>query len=301
MLQAKIESIMDKVEERAILAIRPYPPVDLPDVRSQLGGLPMLSAETDWPRASDGTPLHFLARIDCSELPEPRQALPSTGVLQFLARIDEEMVWDGKPFDHARVLYSASPSGRTVSPPAVLQPILGDFHRYDREMRLPDEPRTQIYPQWPLTFKSIRSWPMRPPLDPSSGVTLNAYLEAVERARAAEIVRMTGRPTNPLLQAEWGEYNFNREGKNTVILPQKGPQAAEFPQAWILAERIARAMACLANQEIDKLNEALERGKSARAEGNPEQLLADFRALAEQAVSWVRRAQSAGLAGGGVA
>ena len=228
MLQAKIESIMDKVEERAILAIRPYPPVDLPDACSQLGGLPMLSAETDWPRASDGTPLHFLARIDCSELPEPRQALPSTGVLQFFARIDEEMVWDGKPFDHARVLYSASPSGHMVSPPADLQPILGDFHPYDRDMRLPDEPRTQIYPQWPLMFKSIRSWPMRPPLDPSGGVTLNAYLEAVERARAAEIVRTTGRPTNPLLQAEWGEYHFNREGKNTVVLPTRGPRHPNF-------------------------------------------------------------------------
>jgi Domain of unknown function (DUF1963) len=61
MLQARIESVMERLEERAILAMRPYPPVDLPEICSQLGGLPILPSDTDWPRASDGIPLHFLA------------------------------------------------------------------------------------------------------------------------------------------------------------------------------------------------------------------------------------------------
>jgi hypothetical protein len=162
-------------------------------------------------------------------------------------------------------------------------------------MRLPDEPRTQIYPQWPLMFKSIPLVAYATPLDPSGGVTLNAYLEAVERARAAEIVRARRSANQSPAPSRMGRVSFQSRGQEHGGPAHKGAQASEFPQAWILAERIARAIASLANQEIDKLNEALERGKSARAEGNPEQLLADFRALAEQAVSWVRRAQSAGL------
>jgi hypothetical protein len=213
MLQARIEATMAQVEQPAILAMRPYPPVDLPDTCSQLGGLPILPSEASWPRATDGTPLHFLARIDCFELPQTRGPLPEYGVLQFFARIDEEMVWDGPAAGYARVLYTQRDAGQATQLPADLPPIMGGWHDYDREMRLPHEPHTQIYPHWPLTFRSIRSWPRLPPIDltlasarsgrftiAGEGVPLDAYLEAVERARAAEIVRTTGRPTNPLRQ-----------------------------------------------------------------------------------------------------
>jgi len=308
MLEAQIELIMKKVEAPAVLAMRPYPPVDLPETWSQLGGLPILPAETDWPRASDGTPLHFLARIDCSELPEPRVALPDSGILQFFARLDEEMIWEGQAFDYSRVLYSAARAGRAVPPPADLPPLHGGEHSYDREMRLPDEPQTRIYPSWPLTFKNIRTWPMEPSIDPRSGVTLEAYGEAADRASAAEIVRTTGRPTNPLLQARWGEHEFNREGKKIVVLPQtvmlpEKPQAAllsgrkfqpaEFPQAWIMVERIARAMACLAREQIGRLRETLQAGKTEDLD--PEKLFTDLEHVTRQSLSWVGRAQSAGL------
>jgi len=310
MLEAQIELIMKKVEAPAVLAMRPYPPVDLPETWSQLGGLPILPAETDWPRASDGTPLHFLARIDCSELPEPRGALPDSGILQFFARLDEEMIWEGQAFDYSRVLHSATRAGRAVSPPADLPPIQGGQYSYDRGMRLPDEPQTRIYPSWPLTFKNIRTWPTEPSIDPRSGVTLAAYWEAADRASAAEIVRTTGRPTNPLMQARWGEYEFNREGKRIVVLPQaarvpeKPPaallsdrkfQTAEFPQAWIMVERIARAMACLAGERIGRLRKTLQAGKKPTEDLDPEKLLTDLEHVTRQSLSWVGRAQSAGL------
>jgi uncharacterized protein DUF1963 len=295
MLQEKIESIMEQIEVRAILAMRPYPPVDLPLVCSQLGGLPLLQEAGDWPRASDGTPLHFLARIDCSELVEPRWRLPDSGILQFFARIDEEMDWADPSSNYSRVLYTPANQGREFPPPTDLPPIEGGYHDYDRDMRLTDEPHSRVYPQWPLTFRSIRSWPMSPDIDPSGGVPMPAYRDAVERARSAEIVRTTGRPTNPMRQAEWGEYFINREGKRTVRLPGDTAQSAVFPQAWVIVDRVSRALACLARQKITSLNKARQRGQELSSGANPEQLTSEIEAIEQQSLSWVERAKSAGL------
>jgi hypothetical protein len=305
MLQAKVEALMDRLETPAILALRPYPPVGLPEVNSQLGGLPLLPSEADWPRASDGTPLHFLARIDCAELPHKRGPLPDHGILQFFARIDEEMIWDD-PATDTRVLFTQGDAGRPAPPPADLMPIgeVDDNHDYDREMRLPDEPHTRIYPHWPLTFRSIRSWPQMLPAEmartnPNSGqitigdgsVTYEAYLEAVEWARAAEIVRTTGRPTNPLRSAEWGEITYRRDGKRVIRLPERRSSSdPEFPQAWIIAERIARAMAGAAKRCLKGLPHWKPWGGV-----DPERLRIDIEQAAGQAQAWVRRAQQAGL------
>ncbi|WP_026792822.1 DUF1963 domain-containing protein [Pleomorphomonas oryzae] len=37
--------------------------------RSWLGGLPMMPENVAWPRAANGSPLHFIAEIDCADLP----------------------------------------------------------------------------------------------------------------------------------------------------------------------------------------------------------------------------------------
>jgi hypothetical protein len=298
MQQAQIDSIMKQVETPAILALRPYPPVDLPETLSQLGGLPILPAETDWPRASDGTPLHFLARIDCSDLPEPRAPLPDSGILQFFARIDDEMDWITQTSDVCRVLYAATHAGREVSPPADLPPIMGGYHDYDREMRLPDEPLTRIYPRWPLMFRTIRSWPTQPDGVVSiNEATRTAYREAVARARAAEIVRTTGWPTLPYLRPQWGESAFNIEGKRRVLLPaaHEPGGSAGFPHAWIIAERVARSIACLASTEAARVRERLNAGQKARDGLDAEKFLTDLEQMNRQALSWVHRARLAGL------
>jgi hypothetical protein len=136
---------------------------------------------------------------------------------------------------------------------------------------------------------------MYPPTGETSGETFKAYCEAVERARAAEIVRTTGRPTNPLLRPEWGEWTFNHEGKRIVTIPHKDLRIGEFPQATIIAERIARAMARLASEDVDRLRKALESGQKPSSGTDLERLLPDLDRVIHQSLSWVRRAQSSGL------
>jgi uncharacterized protein YwqG len=77
-----------KYRAPAISLYRPYPPVELPHARSQPGGLPNLPA-TEWPYGrnhdnGNAVPLHFLAQIDCAELPRVDARLPTEGMLSSL-------------------------------------------------------------------------------------------------------------------------------------------------------------------------------------------------------------------------
>lgn len=189
------------------MALRPYPPLRLDNIKSQLGGLPLLPGQESWPRAIDGKPLHFLARIDCSELPKTRSSLPVRGVLQFFARVDESMEYHGGVSSFARVLYKESNNCSELSPPADLEPILPGMYSDEIYTRLPHEPRSRTYPRWPLAFVGIRSWEQNPYIGKETKelkVAYDGYGEAVDWARAAEVVRTTGRPLNPRKWPVWG-------------------------------------------------------------------------------------------------
>src|SRR5262249_2853470 len=85
---------------------------------SKLGGVPTLPEGVDWPRQRQtGTPLHFLAQIDLSQLPPTPlegapsvQTLPKSGQLFFFADMVEEMLWgeNGGPFATTRVIHADS-------------------------------------------------------------------------------------------------------------------------------------------------------------------------------------------------
>ena len=52
-------------------------------------------------------PMHFLAQIDCAELPRVDPDMPSQGMLFFFAMNDEEQIWDtDEPQQRVRVLYA---------------------------------------------------------------------------------------------------------------------------------------------------------------------------------------------------
>ncbi len=167
MSRATAGSEFDRVFRRdrrdAVLLHRPYPPHAGPPTNSRLGGLPALPAHLDWPRASDGTPLHFFAQVDCGEIGFPTP-LPDRGVLFFFGRDDDEHIWnDGGPAsDDCRVLYALDATDETPrrEAPADLPQVGGSYprsvwpgfaHEGGRGPNLRDE--------WPVLPLRIPSWP----------------------------------------------------------------------------------------------------------------------------------------------
>ena len=247
MTKTEVETYLESLKTPAILPFRPYPPIDLPQTNSWLGGLPFLDDNTEWPRASDGVPLHFLARIDCAELPEERGDLPNEGVLQFFARIDEEMVWEGDSAEFARVLFHKKSTGGPTPPPDDLPPLEGGWHAFDREMRLPDEPFRRVYPKWPLEFHTIWTWPSEDP-DLSSSIERSDYIDAIQSALLSEIRKHTPDPL------DWGlflRWRWNPQA-NAHAETHNFPDVS-FPHAWLFIEFIGRSAHRLAETKAQDL------------------------------------------------
>ena len=86
-LAAKVTEVFNRFSKPAAY-LMPLPPSEEWG-RSHLGGVPTLARGMDWPR--DGVtklPLHFLAQIDCAEVPvlPDGPALPETGMLLLFRR-----------------------------------------------------------------------------------------------------------------------------------------------------------------------------------------------------------------------
>lgn len=83
---------------------------------TRLGGPGLLPPGTDWPRATAGRPLTFLAGVDFAEFPDP-DPLPARGWLLFFADLDdagEALGFIGEPTQNepgadAQVLYTDAP------------------------------------------------------------------------------------------------------------------------------------------------------------------------------------------------
>jgi hypothetical protein len=182
------DRVFRRYRRDAVLLHRPYPPHAGRRTSSWLGGLPGLPARHDWPRASDGTPLHFFAQIDCADVAFPTP-LPDRGVLYFFGRDDDEHIWnDGGPAsDDCRVLYALDASAATPrrEAPADLQQVGGSYGRevwpgFARE----GGRGTNLRDEWPVQPLPIASWPDALPDSPDSRLlALRDLLRSRETSR----------------------------------------------------------------------------------------------------------------------
>lgn len=143
------DALFRRYRREAVLLHRPWPPQAGPPTNSHFGGLPRLPEGFAWPRTSSGKPLHFLAEIDCADIPFPT-ALPERGVLFFFGRANP-YAWNAEPpSDACRVLYAVDVPAHTPprQPPADLSPL-------DRPVTEPDN----IHPAWPVVPMQFDSFP----------------------------------------------------------------------------------------------------------------------------------------------
>lgn len=102
---------------------------DMTGARSHFGGLPMLPSHIAWPRCDltygvkGNYPMHFLAQIDCAELPEfnGRAFFPPDGLLFFFMLMDDSFggMSEGQPSTTSVIYVPAREiTGRRREPPA---------------------------------------------------------------------------------------------------------------------------------------------------------------------------------------
>jgi uncharacterized protein YwqG len=299
-LQA-VDLLLETYRRPAVMLHRLYPPTNSLPTRSRLGGLPLLPDAIEWPRAFDGElPLHFLAQIDCAELPRIDPRIPTTGMMFFFGRDDEEQIWsDGKPRDGVRVIYAPTvpKDQKERSPPADLPPICGDYASLNRPWLLPDEIGPSVHASWPLALLRIENWP-----DLEAIYETEAYAQALgardrkefnalyERRltalRVGAVISATELPTrSEVLSPDWGKTVLRSDNETHFVLPADYSRDAKpFPQAGIMIDRIARlvvkkAMSYLASRSYQQDQAAREKFANAETSGR----------------HWIDRAKEIGL------
>ncbi|MGO4569959.1 DUF1963 domain-containing protein [Rhizobium sp. 2YAF20] len=250
------DALLSSYRRPGLLLYRPYPPADAPIVRSRIGGLPNLPANIEWPRGISyerDVPLHFLAQIDCAELPRIDRRLPQEGVLFFFASQDEEQIWsEGEARNRVRVIFVprlASDVGHREAP-ADLPPILdrvASEKPFKPDWLLPGEEGPNVHFSWPLVAAIFDTWPDQDSIaDAVHGYKwISNYDIRVQHSRAAAVVAATGLPTASASSPEW-------EASEVFQLP-RAFGAAKFPQANIMIERISRLIIRSTRAPLNKL------------------------------------------------
>lgn len=270
----EIDEVLSTYRAPAILLHRPYPPSKAPALRSRLGGLPTLPAKVAWPRGRNSrgrdVPLHFLAQIDCAELPRIDSRLPAKGMLFFFGRDDEEQIWEGgDPRDHSCVIYAPNvPKGQPPCPaPSDLPPIKDRLASDGPDWLLPNEPGYAVHYSWPVVALPFDTWPDASALDRGDDPR---YDRRVEALRASAFMAATGLPSHSQYIPDWDEHFWM-----PLSLPLDRGNT-RFPQVGIMVDRVSR----LVSHEVLKNSNVLPKQK--------ERILA-------KAHRWMKRAAEIGL------
>lgn len=251
------DTISAKYAAPAIALIRTYPPLREKTGRSHVGGVPDMPPTMPWPRSREGKALHFLAQLDCADLPilagAPGGLVPSKGTLLFFVHMDDELIFDSEPAgDQHCVIFDSASAGQPTSPPADLPNVDSNWQKH---FRLPGEAERRTFAYWPLTPVAIQSAPEANAFR-GDWARLADYRRRVGAFRAREIERTTG--LRPGSDTPWPDLGI-LEPSHT---PGKLKPISETGFPWVAAgiSLVARSVLnALREAGSDQFIEALER------------------------------------------
>ncbi|MDZ7627718.1 MAG: DUF1963 domain-containing protein [Parvularculaceae bacterium] len=140
----------ESTEESVSVVLRRQVPIRFDEEpHAWLGGLPRLPAGVQWPRAKTGTPLHFVAQVDCTRLPaELWGGLgPREGWL--LVFVDFEGIDHEEAGPIARVLH-VTQLGPEAAPPAGFYWARRDVIDLSGLPEIPRGAQRQHFRKWPV-------------------------------------------------------------------------------------------------------------------------------------------------------
>ncbi|WP_146038103.1 DUF1963 domain-containing protein [Tabrizicola aquatica] len=301
----EVAALVSATGQDTILLNRVWPPGAAAPGNSWLGGLPCLPPDMDWPRHREtGLPLHFLAQVDCADLPTlgGTSPLPRDGLLLFFSDLDEERL-----SENDAVVYV--PKSRQSVPPRALPDALPEIdHSGGKPSIYTDEPGKRHYPKWPVVPVVVKTWGGETEADPK---TFNIdYLEQSHAAQEASIAAvMPPQATSsrmgdlfPRRQRKdaFGKTIVTADGKaipytvfDAQALPPGFPFCGAGARAFVArlqmqAEKQARRAASSRSMITAKWNDTEEKRARKRAEAEKEEAgaksLADLAGQAQKAL-----------------
>lgn len=213
------EEITDLIADRAqdsILLNRLWPPGAAVTTNSWLGGLPCLPPDMDWPRSAEtDLPQHFLAQVDCADLPtlNGTSPLPRNGLLLFFSDLDEERL----EANHS-VLFV--PHSRQSVPPRALPDDLPEIdHQGGQPNSLTDNPGLRSFPRWPVLPTAVKIWGGQETAEPKTRD--RDYLRLSRAAHDASLAAVMPPPvaSEPLGSIFTSRHRKDADG-NTILTPE---------------------------------------------------------------------------------
>ncbi|KAF0115722.1 MAG: hypothetical protein FD150_882 [Rhodobacteraceae bacterium] len=227
--QDEITALIADRAQDSILLNRVWPVGAPVTTNSWLGGLPCLPPVMDWLRnAQSGLPQHFLAQVDCADLPtlNGTSPLPRDGLLLFFSDLDEKRLSESDA-----VLYVPK-SRQSVLPRALPDDLPEIDHSGGKPATHADTPGQRHYPKWPVIPTAVKIWGDEDKAHPK---TFNRdYLDQSRAAHDASLAAVMPPPVESTRLASIFPTRQRKDADGKTILAPNGkaiPYAVFDPTA----------------------------------------------------------------------
>jgi hypothetical protein len=149
----EVTALVAEKAQDSILLNRLWPPGAPVTTNSWLGGLPCLPPDIAWPQNHETSlPLHFLAQVDCADLPtlDGTSPLPRDGLLLFFSDLDEERLSESDA-----VVY-VTKAQQDVPPRALPDNLPEIDHSSGKPTGRSNGQRN--FPKWPVVPTAVKIW-----------------------------------------------------------------------------------------------------------------------------------------------